>query len=882
MIPDGTDVDRNADLTTQGGKVTIVCNATKVRLIPSGEPGRMLSFPSAPFTIEPATGELFDTQGVMGLCVLDPLSGDIDPQGFTYTATVVPNVGSSWSVTFGGNSVLPDVVDLVRLASITPTTGVSTLEQRIEALEADTGSAVYPVQQVALTGNLAYALPIDAPNDQVVSVVFTQDGTGGHTVTYGGAPVTVDLTAGASTLVEVWPSGAVTYPGKQVDYLSELGDVNVSGSTQGAVLALDGSTWVATSPAVGPRGLPGPAQLSPDPIEPELYDIGEYDYVTSRWTVTPESFGASGDGVTDDTLAIQAAIDYASTIRGTVRFTADEYVVSPLQSHFLPGWPKAVESKYKCLNVKNWVTLDLGTTTLREVPSAALRADPAYPDIATTLLNVNRVHDVRIVGGTVVGDRVARGVPDGNSDGCNSGVVEIYHCENVLVERLVSRDGTGDGFSISDKSRYLNNLTTTAGSPVASCPTSSGVNWAMIASIADGLSLDLIVSSSDAFPVGSVVVAADPVAHTVTLSQAATVTGTTAVLKLKRSRRQNIVLDNCTGDNNRRNGLTVESGRGITIRDCAWINTNGASPEAGIDVEPAVGSDFLEDLTIEGCHTSGNGIAGMYVQTCRDVRVRNCQIWDGLTIRAAADVHVSGNRLSAFVTKHSSAALFNNLLTGKVSIYNDDGNTHGTPLDVVIVNNVFEIPAGSAALNVFNIPNLPTVYRNLIVRGNSFTIWGGEGDASAFGVAATANRVFEKVVFSDNTVSVSYASFTAQTALLFNNFPNSPVGIIKGNSATLRTATAYAGTAVAKLSGVDVLVEGNDFAWSGPTNLSGLHVLDSGTYRMLRNTAKGTVAALISRDAAGPTIHAVGNIAQGATAIATAGILATDSANVLI
>ena len=217
MIPDGADVDRNADLTTQGGKVTIVCNAKNVRLIPYGEPGRMLSLPTAPFSIAPSTGELFDTQGVMGLYVLDPMSGDIDPQGFTYTATVVPNIGSSWSVTFGGNSVLPDVVDLVRLASITPTTGVSTLEQRIEALEADTGSAVYPVQQVALTGNLAYALPIDAPNDQVVSVVFTQDGTGGHTVTYGGVPVTVDLTAGASTLVELWPASgggrSVTYPG---------------------------------------------------------------------------------------------------------------------------------------------------------------------------------------------------------------------------------------------------------------------------------------------------------------------------------------------------------------------------------------------------------------------------------------------------------------------------------------------------------------------------------------------------------------------------------------------------------------------------------------------------------------------------------------------
>ena len=152
MIPDGTDIDRNADLTTQGGKVTIMCNATNVRLIPYGEPGRMLSLPSAPFTIDPSTGELFDTHGAMGLYVLDPMSGDIDPRGFTYTATVVPNVGSSWSVTFGGNSVLPDVVDLVRLASIAPATGKSTLEQRVATLEALAANTSLDIDHGELAG----------------------------------------------------------------------------------------------------------------------------------------------------------------------------------------------------------------------------------------------------------------------------------------------------------------------------------------------------------------------------------------------------------------------------------------------------------------------------------------------------------------------------------------------------------------------------------------------------------------------------------------------------------------------------------------------------------------------------------------------------------
>ena len=44
-------------------------------------------------------------------------------------------------------------------------------------------------------------------------VAFTQDDTGGHTVTYGPDTLAIDTDPGASTLVEIWPGGKVTYPG---------------------------------------------------------------------------------------------------------------------------------------------------------------------------------------------------------------------------------------------------------------------------------------------------------------------------------------------------------------------------------------------------------------------------------------------------------------------------------------------------------------------------------------------------------------------------------------------------------------------------------------------------------------------------------------------
>ena len=97
--------------------------------------------------------------------------------------------------------------------------GLGTAAQSDATDFAPAASGAYPVQQVTLTGNLAYALPVDAPADQVISVVFTQDGTGGHTVTYDALPVSVDLTAGAPTTVELHPVGSgyvVRYPAPPV------------------------------------------------------------------------------------------------------------------------------------------------------------------------------------------------------------------------------------------------------------------------------------------------------------------------------------------------------------------------------------------------------------------------------------------------------------------------------------------------------------------------------------------------------------------------------------------------------------------------------------------------------------------------------------------
>ena len=68
------------------------------------------------------------------------------------------------------------------------------------------------VDQITLTGDLVLTLPVGHPAGQVYRCAITQT-TGGHTVTYGPDTLAIDTDPGASTLVEIWPGGRVTYPG---------------------------------------------------------------------------------------------------------------------------------------------------------------------------------------------------------------------------------------------------------------------------------------------------------------------------------------------------------------------------------------------------------------------------------------------------------------------------------------------------------------------------------------------------------------------------------------------------------------------------------------------------------------------------------------------
>ena len=105
------------------------------------------------------------------------------------------------------------------------------------------------VDQITLTGDLALTIPEGHPAGQVYRVAITQDGVGGHTVTFGGLPVTVATAAGASTTVEFWPGGLVTYPGASGSGGALIIDAS---DDEGVTLTLaEDSTITATEDAEG-------------------------------------------------------------------------------------------------------------------------------------------------------------------------------------------------------------------------------------------------------------------------------------------------------------------------------------------------------------------------------------------------------------------------------------------------------------------------------------------------------------------------------------------------------------------------------------------------------------------------------------------------------
>ena len=79
------------------------------------------------------------------------------------------------------------------------------------------------------------------------------------------------------------------------------------------------------------------------------------------------------------------------------------------------------------------------------------------------------------------------------------------------------------------------------------------------------------------------------------------------------NKSNNVLISNCISDNNRRQGLSICNGEHIIVDNCNFLNTNGQTPQAGIDIEPNFSTDIIKNIIIKNCTIEDNQGSGIEV-----------------------------------------------------------------------------------------------------------------------------------------------------------------------------------------------------------------------------------------------------------------------------
>jgi hypothetical protein len=81
----------------------------------------------------------------------------------------------------------------------------------------------------------------------------------------------------------------------------------------------------------------------------------------------------------------------------------------------------------------------------------------------------------------------------------------------------------------------------------------------------------------------------------------------------KRLYSQNIIVSGIVCDNNKRQGISIVSGKNILVENSIFKNTVGTFPGAGVDLEPDREDEFLQKIEFKSCAFIGNYNAGIKI-----------------------------------------------------------------------------------------------------------------------------------------------------------------------------------------------------------------------------------------------------------------------------
>ena len=99
---------------------------------------------------------------------------------------------------------------------------------------------------------------------------------------------------------------------------------------------------------------------------------------------------------------------------------------------------------------------------------------------------------------------------------------------------------------------------------------------------------------------------------------------------------ENILIENVKCDGNRRQGISIEDGVHVIVRNSVFSNTGirrGIAPMRGIDIEPSYEQAVINDILVSGCefvNNAGGGLACSSIkETDANIVIRNCNDLSG-------------------------------------------------------------------------------------------------------------------------------------------------------------------------------------------------------------------------------------------------------------
>lgn len=299
-------------------------------------------------------------------------------------------------------------------------------------------------------------------------------------------------------------------------------------------------------------GIAGPAFAAASGVTSSSYTLPSRQRGSTVRNV--RNYGAAGDGAANDTAAFQAAIDSLPSAGGTIEVPAGTYRINAVTG----------------LKLRSYMHLKLASgAKLQAMTNSAERYNIVY---------VNKVRDVEISGGQIVGDR---GSHTGTSGEWGHGIF-VRGSSNVTIRDLRVSNCWGDG---------------------------------------------VVVAAADMWQAPAV-------------------------------GSKNVFIANIVSTNNRRQAISIGYVNGLKIYDSEFSNSNGVTPQCGVDIEPENGN-IAYDVLFQNCVVRANARYGMLLyKGSQGITIRDCIVEDngscGIVTRNAVAIYI----VDSTIRDNSATGLF--------------------------------------------------------------------------------------------------------------------------------------------------------------------------------------------------------------------------------